>query len=63
MKRGFRFLKESAFMTPVLFLTSEKRIVALAITMCLCLLVSMITQRYLRQKLEEMGKSVPNQPE
>jgi transposase len=61
VERGFRFLKEPAFMTPSVFLKSQKRIVALAMVMCLCLLVYMIAQRYLRQRLEQARASVPNQ--
>jgi len=45
VERGFRFLKEPAFMTSSVFLKSQKRIVALAMVMCLCLLVYMIAQR------------------
>jgi transposase len=61
VERGFRFLKEPAFMTPAVFLKSQKRIIALAMVMCLCLLVYMIAQRYLRQRLEKARASVPNQ--
>lgn len=61
VERGFRFLKEPAFMTPAVFLKSQKRIIALAMVMCLCLLVYMIAQRYLRQRLEQARASVPNQ--
>lgn len=61
VERGFRFLKEPAFMTPAVFLKSQKRIIALGMVMCLCLLVYMIAQRYLRQRLEEAKSSVPNQ--
>ncbi|OGN57547.1 MAG: hypothetical protein A3C42_00290, partial [Chlamydiae bacterium RIFCSPHIGHO2_02_FULL_45_9] len=61
VERGFRFLKEPAFMTPAVFLKSQKRIIALAMVMCLCLLVYMIAQRYLRQCLEQARSSVPNQ--
>lgn len=61
VERGFRFLKEPAFMTPSVFLKSQKRIIALAMVMCLCLLVYMIAQRYLRQRLEQARASVPNQ--
>jgi transposase len=61
VERGFRFLKEPAFMTPAVFLKSEKRIIALAMIMCLCLLVYTIAQRYLRQRLEQARASVPNQ--
>ncbi len=61
VERGFRFLKEPAFMTPSVYLKSQKRIIALAVVMCLCLLVYMIAQRYLRHRLEQAKASVPNQ--
>lgn len=61
VERGFRFLKEPAFMIPSVFLKSQKRIVALAMVMCLCLLVYMIAQRYLRHRLERARATVPNQ--
>jgi transposase len=61
VERGFRFLKEPAFMTSSVFLKSQERIVALAMVMCLCLLVYMIAQRYLRNRLEQAKASVPNQ--
>lgn len=61
VERGFRFLKEPAFMTPAVYLKSQKRIIALAMVMCLCLLVYTIAQRYLRQRLEQARACVPNQ--
>lgn len=61
VERGFRFLKEPAFMTPAVYLKSQKRIIALAMVMCLCLLVYTIAQRYLRQRLEQARSCVPNQ--
>lgn len=61
VERGFRFLKEPAFMTPSVFLKSQKRIVALGMVMCLCLLVYMIAQRYLRKRLEAVRGTIPNQ--
>jgi transposase len=61
VERGFRFLKEPAFMTSSVFLKSQERIVALAMVMCLCLLVYMIAQRYLRHRLEKARALVPNQ--
>lgn len=61
VERGFRFLKEPAFMTPAVYLKSQKRIIALAMVMCLCLLVYTIAQRYLRQRLEQAKACVPNQ--
>jgi transposase len=61
VERSFRFLKEPAFITSAIFLKSQKRIIALAMVMCLCLLVYMIAQRYLRQRLEQARACVPNQ--
>jgi transposase len=61
VERGFRFLKEPAFMTPAVYLKSQKRIIALAMVMCLCSLVYTIAQRYLRQCLDQARASVPNQ--
>jgi transposase len=61
VERGFRFLKEPAFMTSSVFLKSQKRIVALAMVMCLCLLVYTIAQRYLRKRLEAKRETIPNQ--
>src|SRR5271168_2851362 len=48
-------------MTSSVFLKSQKRIVALGMVMCLCLLVYMIAQRYLRKRLEAARESIPNQ--
>ena len=48
-------------MTPAVYLKSQKRIIALAMVMCLCLLVYTIAQRYLRQRLNQARASVPNQ--
>jgi transposase len=61
VERGFRFLKEPAFMTSSVFLKSQKRIVALAMIMCLCLLVYTIAQHYLRKRIEQAESSIPNQ--
>ena len=48
MEHGFRFLKEPAFMTPAVYLKSQKRIITIA-------------QHYLRQSLEKAKACVPNQ--
>jgi transposase len=61
VERGFRFLKDPLFMTSSVFLKTQERIVALGMIMCLCLLVYALSQRYLRQKLKELGSTVPNQ--
>jgi transposase len=60
-ERGFRFLKDSSFMTSSIFLKNQDRIVALGMIMCLCLLVYTIAQRYLRMQLKKMHSTVPNQ--
>jgi transposase len=61
VERGFRFLKDPFFMTSSVFLKSQDRIVALGMVMCLCLLVYTIAQRFLRQQLEKLRASLPNQ--
>jgi transposase len=61
VERGFRFLKDPFFMTSSVFLKSQERIVALGMVMCLCLLVYTIAQRFLRQRLEKLKASLPNQ--
>jgi transposase len=61
VERGFRFLKDPFFMTSSVFLKSQNRIVALGMVMCLCLLVYTIAQRFLRQQLEQLRTSLPNQ--
>jgi transposase len=61
VERGFRFLKDPLFMTSSVFLKTQERIVALGMIMCLCLLVYMLAQRYLRHKLKELNATVPNQ--
>ena len=61
VERGFRFLKDPFFMTSSVFLKSQDRIVALGMVMCLCLLVYTIAQRFLRQQLEKLRTSLPNQ--
>lgn len=48
VEHGFRFLKEPAFMTPAVYLKSQKRIITIA-------------QHYLRQSLEKAKACVPNQ--
>ena len=61
VERGFRFLKDPMFMTSSLFLKNEKRIVALGLIMCLCLLVYTLAQRKLRLKLKELKETLPDQ--
>ena len=61
VERGFRFLKDSMFMTSSVFLKLETRICALAMIMCLCLLVYTLAQRLLRKRLESLNAALPNQ--
>ena len=61
VERGFRFLKDPMFMTSTVFLKTETRIVALAMIMCLCLLVYTLAQRLLRKRLSLLGETLPNQ--
>jgi transposase len=61
VERGFRFLKDPLFMTSSLHLKNQQRIVALAMIMCLCLLVYSLAQRLLRTKISDMETSIPDQ--
>jgi len=54
VERGFRFLKDPLFLSSSIFLKKEKRIIALSMIMCLCLLVYMLSQRYLRECLANL---------
>ena len=61
VERGFRFLKDPLFLSSSVFLKKEKRIIALSMIMCLCLLVYMLSQRYLRKRLANLKEFIPNQ--
>lgn len=61
VERGFRFLKDPFFLCSSVFLKKETRIVALGMVMCLCLLIYMLTQRLIREKLKEHNRTLPNQ--
>lgn len=61
VERGFRFLKDPLFLTSSVFLKKEKRIVALGMIMCLCLLVYTLAQRLLRQKIADQESWVADQ--
>lgn len=61
VERGFRFLKDPMFLTDSVFLKSPKRIEALGLIMGLCLLVYTLGQRQLRQTLQQLQQTVPNQ--
>jgi len=59
LERGFRFLKGPLFFAGSLFLTSPQQIMALV--MGLDLLVYVLAEHKLRQRLQETGESIPNQ--
>ena len=61
VERGFRFLKDPFFLCASVFLKKEERIVALSMVMCLCLLIYMLIQRLVRQKLKKSNETLPNQ--
>ena len=61
VERGFRFLKDPLFLGSSVFLKKEERIVALSMIMCLCLLVYMLAQRLIRQRLQSEQATVQDQ--
>ena len=60
-ERGFGFLKDPLFFAGSVFLKTASRIEALGMIMVLCLLVYNLAQRQLRQRLEELQATIPNQ--
>ena len=60
-ERGFRFLKDPLFFISSFFLNTPRRVAALAMVMCLCLLVYTLGQRQLRRALAQAGETIPNQ--
>lgn len=61
VERGFRFLKDPLFFTSSVFLKTEQRIASLGLIMGLCLLVYSLSQRQLRQALQQAQASVNSQ--
>lgn len=61
VERGFRFLKDPAFLASSLFLKSEKRIMALLMVMTVCLLVYAALEWRIRAGLRTQGQSIPDQ--
>ncbi len=61
VERGFRFLKDPMFYAESLYLNSPKRIMALIMVMGLSLLVYSLTERKLRNALQDQNLTVPNQ--
>ncbi|MEM7657274.1 MAG: IS1634 family transposase [Bacteroidota bacterium] len=61
VEKGFRFLKSPMCMAESVFLKKPKRIVALAMVMCLALMVYAMAERKLREALKQANQTVPNQ--
>lgn len=61
VEKGFRFLKSPMCMAEAVFLKKTKRIVALAMVMCLALMVYAMAERKLREALNKTHQTVPNQ--
>lgn len=61
VERGFRFLKDPLFFTSSLFVKKPERIMGLLMVMTLALLIYSIAQRNLRQHLQKMAETLPNQ--
>ena len=60
-ERGFRFLKDPLFFAHSLFLKKESRIVAMVMIMGLALMVYAIAERKLREALEKVDETIPDQ--
>jgi transposase len=60
-ERGFRFLKDSKFMTDEVYLKNPNRIQSLMMIMTLCLVVYKYSQYKIRQVLVETNDTLPNQ--
>lgn len=61
VEKGFRFLKSPLCMAESVFLKKPKRIVALAMVMCLALMVYAMAERKLRLALKEQQQTIPDQ--
>lgn len=60
-EKGFRFLKSPLCMADAVFLKKPERIEALSMIMCLALMVYGLGERKLRQTLEEIDETIPDQ--
>lgn len=61
MERGFRFLKDPAFLAASLYLKKPERIMALLMVMTVCLLVYAALEYRIRQSLEAYESTFPDQ--
>lgn len=60
-EQGFRFIKSDTFEVDSIFLHKPSRIEALMMVMTLCLMIYSIAQYKLRQALEKVNETVPDQ--
>lgn len=58
---GFRFIKDPLFLLSYIFLQLPRRIVAVSMLMCLCLLIYCLAEYKLRKSLAESDSTLPNQ--
>ena len=61
IERGFRFIKDKSFLVSDLYVKKTSRIHALVFIMALSLLVHNFSEYWIRKKLIENKKTVPNQ--
>jgi len=61
VERGFRFLKDPLFLASSVFVKKPERIMALSLSMVLCLLVSRLAEFRLRARLTETAQTIPDQ--
>jgi len=61
VERGFRFIKDPLFMLSHLFLKLPRRIIALSMVMCLCLLIYCLAEYKLRKSLSDTADTLANQ--
>ena len=61
VERGFRFLKDPLFFADSLFLKSPGRIMAMIMIMALCLLIYALAEWHIRQQLEVLDQTIPDQ--
>jgi transposase len=61
VERGFRFIKDKSFRVSDVYLKKPQRIEALSMVMVLTLMIYSVAEWKLREKLKEIGETVPNQ--
>jgi transposase len=61
VEKGFRFIKDKSFRVSEVYLKKPQRIEALSMIMVLTLMVYSVAEWKLRERLKEMGETIPNQ--